>query len=132
MNKKELLNVLRNYTFVKLQPSGVDGIGVFAIALIQQGERNIFSDDPGEWIKISKSEIAGLPVHAREMVENHCLFDNENFFVPNYGFKMIDPVIYLNHSDTPNVKSINDGEKFEALRDIKPGEELFVNYGEIV
>ena len=41
-------------------------------------------------------------------------------------------VIYLNHSETPNVISINDGEYFEAIRDIQQGEELFVDYGTIV
>ena len=52
--------------------------------------------------------------------------------MPEYGFKMVDLVIYLNHADEPNIMSINDGEDFEALRDIHEGEELFVDYGEIV
>jgi SET domain-containing protein len=41
-------------------------------------------------------------------------------------------VNFLNHSDTPNVISINEGEFFEAIRDIKEGEELVIDYGEIV
>ena len=45
---------------------------------------------------------------------------------------MVDLVIYLNHSETPNVISINDGERFKAIRDIKVGEELLVDYGTIV
>jgi SET domain-containing protein len=64
-------------------------------------------------------------------VENFCLFDEENYFVPEYGFKMMDLVVYLNHADEPNIRSINEGEDFETLRDIKAGEELFVDYGEI-
>ena len=52
--------------------------------------------------------------------------------MPEYGFKMIDLVIYLNHSDDPNIISINEGENFETLRDIAAGEELFVDYGDIV
>jgi SET domain-containing protein len=52
--------------------------------------------------------------------------------VPDYGFKLVDLVIYLNHSDTPNVISVNDGEFFEAICDIKAGEELLVDYGTIV
>jgi SET domain-containing protein len=44
----------------------------------------------------------------------------------------VDLVIYLNHSDTPNVISVNDGEYFEAIRDIAAGEELLVDYGTIV
>ena len=44
----------------------------------------------------------------------------------------MDLVNFLNHSDEPNVMSINDGEYFEALRDILAGEELLIDYGEIV
>jgi SET domain-containing protein len=52
--------------------------------------------------------------------------------VPDYGFKLVDLVIYLNHADTPNVVSVNEGEFFEAIVDIKAGEELLVDYGTIV
>jgi SET domain-containing protein len=41
-------------------------------------------------------------------------------------------VVFLNHSDQPNLMSVNDGEYFEAIRDIGSGEELFVDYGTIV
>ncbi|MBK8610919.1 MAG: SET domain-containing protein-lysine N-methyltransferase [Chitinophagaceae bacterium] len=44
----------------------------------------------------------------------------------------MDLVNFLNHSDTPNIVSINDGEFFEAIRDINSGEELVIDYGEIV
>jgi SET domain-containing protein len=32
----------------------------------------------------------------------------------------------------PNIISVNDGDYFEALREIKAGEELYLDYGEIV
>jgi SET domain-containing protein len=44
----------------------------------------------------------------------------------------MDLVLYLNHSDTPNIISINEGEQFETIRDIKMGEELLVDYGTLV
>ena len=115
-----------------LRPSAVEGIGVFAITDIKKGQRRIFSSDQSDWIKIPKAEIEQLPAHSRGLVENHCLFDEENYFVPEYGFKMVDLVIFLNHADQPNIVSINEGEDFEALRDILAGEELFIDYGEIV
>ena len=132
MNKEQLLEELRQATYVMLKPSPVAGIGVFAITDIPKGQRNIFSNDKSEWVKIPKSDIELLPTHSRFLVENHCLYDEGHYFVPEYGFKMVDLVVYLNHSDTPNVASINEGEAFEALRDIKEGEELFIDYGEIV
>jgi hypothetical protein len=132
VNKAALLNELNNNTFVRLRPSTVEGIGVFAIVDIKKGQRNIFSNDKSEWIKIPKEEIGLLPVHSKDLVENFCLYDADNYYVPEYGFKIVDLVIFLNHADQPNVRSINDGEDFEALRDIAAGEELFLDYGVIV
>lgn len=85
-----------------------------------------------EWLKVPRTEVDNLPEHAKWLVENYCLYDDENYFIAEYGFKKMDLVNFLNHSDEPNVISINDGEFFEAVRDIKKGEELFIDYGEIV
>ena len=131
MPQRKLLHQLQNDTYVMLKSSGVHGIGVFAIQDIPKGCRNIFSRGMGEWIKVTIAEVEALPEHARSLIETYCLFDEENYFVPEYGFKMIDPVIYLNHSSSPNIISINDGEEFEALVDIAPGQELLVNYGNL-
>lgn len=132
MKKQQLLEQLQHHTKVILRPSAIDGIGVFALTDIKQGERNLFSNDKSEWIKLTKEEVNQLPAHSKALIENFCLYDSDHYFVPEYGFKMADLVIYLNHADEPNVASINEGEDFIALRDIKAGEELFVDYGEIV
>lgn len=132
MNKEALLKQLAESTYVMIKASPVHGIGVFAIRDIPKGTHDIFSQGIGEWIEVSKEEVDALPKHSRDLVENHCLFDDKSYFIPDYGFKLVDLVIYLNHSDTPNVVSINDGERFEAIRDIAFGEELFVDYGTLV
>ena len=132
MTQKELLQELSKETFVSLQPSPVHGIGVFAIRDIPRGCRSIFSKNVGEWIKIPIREVEQLPEHSRNLVETYCLYDEENYFVPDYGFKVMDMVNYLNHSPAPNISSINHGEWFEALVDIPAGTELLINYGHIV
>ena len=132
MTKEALLKDLKKDTYVMIKLSPLHGIGVFAIRDIPKGTRDIFSQGVGEWIKLTITEVEALPNHSRVLVENHCLFDDKSYFIPDYGFKLVDLVIYLNHSDTPNVVSINDGERFEAIRDIACGEELFVDYGTIV
>ena len=132
MNKEQLLHQLHADTYVMLKPSPVHGIGVFAIKDIPKGCRTIFSQGVGEWIKLSYKEVEQLPEHSRNLVETYCLYDEESYFVPDYGFKLMDLVLYLNHSSEPNIASINDGEHFEALREIRVGEELLVNYGSIV
>lgn len=132
--KEHLLKELIHNTFVTLRPSKVAGTGVFAIRDIEKGCRAMFSkpDKNDGWVTLSRKEVEALPDHAKNLIENFCLFDDENYFVPDHGFKKIDLSLFLNHSDTPNLISIDDGEYFEATRDIKSGEELFLDYGEIV
>ncbi len=134
MNKEELLKELAGNTWVMIKPSPIEGIGVFALQDIPKGCRSMFSKASADeqWIPISKAEVEKLPEHAEALIENYCLYDEENYFVPDYGFKKMDLINFLNHSDEPNIISINDGEFFEAIRDIKKGEELAINYGEIV
>ena len=132
MTKEALLKDLQQDTYVMIKPSPLHGIGVFAIRDIPKGTRDLFSQGVGEWIKLTIAEVEALPKHSRDLVENHCLFDEDYYYVPDYGFKLVDLVVYLNHSDTPNVISINEGDYFEATRDIAAGEELLVDYGTIV
>ena len=134
ITRQRLLATLRNDSYVMLRPSPVAGIGVFAIADIPKGCRAMFSQpEPAEhWIGLARADVEALPPHARRLVENYCLYDDAQYFVPEHGFKKIDLACFLNHSDTPNVMSIEDGAYFEAMRDITDGEELFVDYGDIV
>ena len=131
MNKAALLQELQTDNYVMLKPSPVHGIGVFAIKDIPKGCRSIFSKGTGGWVRLSFEEVEQLPPHSRNLVETYCLYDETHYFVPDYGFKLMDLVLYLNHSSTPNIASINEGEEFEALRDIQEGEELLVDYGSI-
>jgi SET domain-containing protein len=132
MKKQNLLLQLQHNTLIGLQPSATHGIGVFALVDIAQGADNLFSNDKSEWIKLTYIEVKALPIQSQALIENFCLYDDEGFFVPEYGFTMMDLSVYLNHSDMPNLISINDGEKFATTKDIKAGEELFVDYGTIV
>ena len=134
MTKAELLSELNNNTYVMLKPSPLEGVGVFAIRDIPKGCRDMFGkpDAPDEWITLTKTEVATLPSSTRFMIGNYCLYDQDHYFVPAHGFKKMDVALFLNHSDSPNIISINDGDYFEAISDIKAGEELVIDYGEIV
>ena len=134
MTKAALLAELSNNTYVMLKPSPIEGIGVFAIQDIPKGCREMFSkpDVNNKWITVLKKEVEALPAYAQFIVGNYCLYDEDNYFIPDEGFKKIDVSLFINHSDTPNIISINDGDYFEAIRAIKTGEELVIDYGGIV
>lgn len=132
MNKSALLDELNHHHYVMIKPSGIHGIGVFAVCHIPKGCRQMFSKEEGDWIKLSFEEVNTLPEPSRYMIETYCLYDDKDYYVPAEGFKKMDISLYLNHSEVPNVISINEGEAFEAIRDILPGEELFIDYGTIV
>jgi SET domain-containing protein len=129
-----VLALLQHGTWVALRPSLVEGIGVFAVRDIPQGCRDMFSkpDSADDWVTVPREEVEALPPHARRLVETYCLFDDEHYFVPTDGFKRMDLSLFLNHSDAPNVVSIDGGAYFEAVRPIVAGEELFIDYGTIV
>lgn len=134
MTKEELLKELASNTWVMLRPSPIEGIGVFALHDIPKGCRDMFGkpDAAEEWITVSKKEIEELPGHTQFLVGNYCLYDEANYFIPAAGFKKMDVSLFLNHSDSPNIISVNDGDYFETIRDIKKDEELFIDYGKIV
>ena len=93
MTKAALLAELNNNTYVMIRPSPIEGIGVFAIRDIPKGCRNMFSNPKNEkekWIKIPRKEVDLLPTHSKQLVETYCLYDDENYFIPEYGFKKMD------------------------------------------
>jgi len=131
MTKEELLHELKNETFAALKSSPIHGIGVFAVCDIPKGCKTVFSKDTGRWIKLSMAEVEQLPAHAKEFIETYYLYDEANYFIPDYGCKVMDMANYLNHSNTPNIISVLDGEYFETTRDIASGEELLIDYVKI-
>ncbi len=133
--REDLLKELGSNTWVMIQRSQIQGIGVFALVDIPKGCRSMFSIaklNHEEWITIPKADVEKLPAHSKTLVETYCLYDEGNYFIPEYGFKKMDLVSFLNHADHGNIISVNDGEFFEAIHDIKKGEELVIDYGGIV
>jgi hypothetical protein len=127
---EEFLSSLKN-VYLQPRPSATHGIGLFAIRDIPKGCREMFSKGNEEWIKVPIAEVEQLPEYSKQLVYNYSTFDDEFYYVEKYGFKKLDIVSFLNHSDNPDLIVINNGEFFEAARDIKAGEEVFINYGDI-
>ena len=45
--------------------------------------------------------------------------------------KQFDVVTFLNHSDEPNLRQLDGGDRFVTTRDVTAGEELTVDYGSL-
>ncbi|MGD0954525.1 MAG: SET domain-containing protein-lysine N-methyltransferase, partial [Methanotrichaceae archaeon] len=99
------------------------GIGVFAIIPISKGEYPFVSEEAAPSILISESEFVKAPSYIQKLILHYCEIHNDGYYVPS-DFRHIDASWFLNHSDNPNI----DSTLLTALRDIKPGEELTVNY----
>ena len=132
MNNHAFLAELDRQTWVMLRPSHLHGIGVFAVRDIPAGCREMFSQEPGEWRTVSRKEVEGVAPHLSALIENYCLYDDDHYFIPAGGFRQMDLSLFLNHSDQPNLISINEGAYFETVRPIAAGEELLIDYGTLV
>lgn len=111
-------------TKIIIKSSDIHGLGVFATKRIKKGEL------------IEESPYLILPIPTGE---RSSLLMNYRFAWPK-GIGWRDHVVglgyasYYNHSNDPNADWNSDLDtntfKFTALRDIKPGEEIFVWYGD--
>ena len=118
-------------TRIGLAPSPIHGIGVVALTAIPAGTSDLFAPMTAEWPAVPLAEIERLPAHVRKLIDTYCLQDAGMAYLPPNGFKIVDLVVYLNHSDTPNLRQMDGGSHFLTLRDIAAGEELLIDYGSL-
>jgi SET domain-containing protein len=108
---------------VDVKPSRIDGQGAFAAEPIP-GKRKI-GEIRGEPISVREARRRAKGMARIMIVE---LTDKRAIDASNSA----DPLRYTNHSCQPNaVLRIRQGRvEFYAMRDVKSGEELTVNYGQ--
>jgi hypothetical protein len=114
--------------YVRLQPSHVDedGVGVFAIRDIPKGTI-IFRNDDSEMVWVDEGAIGELDPEIKRLYGDFCVLKNGRYGCPK-NFNMLTVGWYINESkDNPNVRCTPEYD-FAALREIKKGEELLVDY----
>lgn len=129
MNKKSFLTALRD-VYCKL---GVTkhGVGVVAIRTIRKGTDPFKNADPeGDVLRIPKADLdaCDAPREVKDLVRDFCALQDGVYFVPNYGIDALTKNHYLNHSKEPNMMTLDKGETFVTMRNIKKGEELTADY----
>ena len=116
--------------YCRLQPSGLSGVGVFAVRTIPRGI-NPFKTLPKYQrvghVRITDDELAALPPGLSRLIRELFIPDNGKRFVPTCGFNVVYLSTYLNHSADPNMRTRN-GCIFTTRRVIQAGEELTVDY----
>lgn len=113
--------------YTRLRPSKHHGVGVFAIRDINKGTYIFYGDDD-DVIWVNKDKLKGVPKDIRKLYEDFCIIKNKGTL---YGcpknFNLLTVAWYLNESKNPNV-GCDQEYRFFALREIKKGEELTVDY----
>lgn len=127
-NKKLILEKLLN-TYCQIQPSSIHGVGVFAIRDIATGTSVFDGASASNGELLTRDEIKTLPHEVQQLLYDFLVSDKHGAVeVPPNGIVGLDMSFYLNHSDTPNLETHDQGETFITKRDIKNGEELTVDY----
>ena len=110
--------------FVRLKPSPIAGVGVFAIQHIPK-ETSIFPGEDEEILWTSKDKLPKTGA-ARKVYDDFCIIKSGRYGSPT-SFNRLTISWFLNDSKRPNVRCDNNYD-FYALRDIRSGEELTVDY----
>jgi hypothetical protein len=120
------------HVYARLEPSKVDegGVGVFAIVNIKKSTP-LFRGDNEEILQVKESAFRRAPLAIRRLYRDFTVFRKEMplFSCPT-NFNRLTVSWYINEpkpGESPNVRC-NDECDFFALRDIKAGEELTVDY----
>jgi SET domain-containing protein len=112
--------------YVRLAPSNIHGVGVFAIIPIPKGAE-VFGEDNEPTTRVSAALVRRQKPEIRALYEDFCVLQGEQWICPS-TFNVLTPSWYLNHSKTPNVRC-DESLRFFTIRQIANGEELTVDYG---
>ena len=134
---QEAIKVLNDTVSVKLAPSSVHGVGVFALRDFKEGEKLYLNVIPNMY-DVPYRKFNKLKPYIREILLGHFPYkarDEEqsedekkkdgNAYV--FWYPVNNMQAYLNHADQPNYDAFKD----VALKDIKIGEEITEDYRQI-
>lgn len=123
-------NLPHKNVYTRLGISKINGVGVIALKNIKKGTNIFYGDEDSKMVWIGKEKLKNLPIEIKRLYNDFCVTKkkgNKIVYGCPLNFNMLTVAWYLNDSDKPNVYC-GDDYLFYALRDIKKGEELTVNY----
>ncbi len=128
--KAATLKLLREQTMFRVKPAEASGgVGLFTVRQIPEGT-NLFPELAEiQWVEIEREQLNTLPDGVRRMISDYLDLGNPTVWIPETGLALLSGVFFMNHSETPNVATDDEGETFRAIRSIHEGEELTADYG---
>jgi SET domain-containing protein len=133
---KKLIDNLHN-TYVRIMPSKIHGVGLFAIKDIPKGicpfEYPNSKCGINKFTRIHKDKLEGIDKGVIKILDDFLGIDEKGYYdIPTDGLNSLDVSFYMNFSKKPNIDITSFKEcKFAVFitnRNIKKGEELFINY----
>lgn len=122
--QQEVIAILNSLVKIKLAPSKIHGIGVFAMRKIPKGTKLYAAVYPQAY-KVPYGSFRKLFPDVRQiLLERWPNIVNDSIFMWPDTFLQG----YMNHADEPNYDGIND----ITLQDIAEGEEILEDYRKIV
>ena len=117
---KDAIVLLNDIVVIKLAPSPIHGVGVFAMRNIKKGDK-LYTDIIPHQFDVPFKRFNKLGKDIAEILLSHfpLIIEGSHFLYPVTKFSA-----YLNHSSDPNY----DAKEDKALRDIKQGEEITEDY----
>jgi SET domain-containing protein len=106
-----------------LRASPIHGLGLFAAERIPKGSL-VWKYSEGFDHQISVSYFNSLPSIAKAAITHYSEFNNGGFYISG------DDSRFINHSETPNIKTITNPYESSAVSDIEIGEEILEDYRE--
>src|SRR6056300_348743 len=116
------LRYAERHTWVRLAPSPIHGVGVFAIRDIP-AFCDIFPDCQNVFRKIPLSCLPHLPPAVQKMALDYLYSDDEFLWTPDLTLNQFNVSFFLNYSETPNCEHHENG-RITTLQEIRTGEEL--------
>ena len=126
LSNEDQINKLNEIVKVRLAPSKIHGIGVFAIRDISKGLR-LWGNIYPQFFDLSYSNFGKLFPEVRQLIlERWPGIASKYSILAGGRFAYPDTLLqaYMNHSDEPNY----DGELDLTIKDIKAGDEILEDY----
>lgn len=117
---KEAIELLNEIVKLRLAPSSINGVGVFAMRDMEKGE-TLYTDIIPHQFDVPYAKLKLLTPEIRDILLGHFPLITEG---SHFMYPVTKMSAFLNHSDTPNY----DAKKDVALRKIKAGEEVTEDY----